>query len=83
MKVVAESQIKSSFKGWGKHVYQLTNGEAWKQSIYKYDYHYAYMPKAKIWQDGSRYYLEVEGMRDMVEVNRASSSDVEEAEKEE
>jgi hypothetical protein len=32
---------------------------------------YAYRPKAKLIRDGSTHYLEVEGMDDMVEVERA------------
>ena len=84
MKLVAESQIKGAFKGWnGNNVFQLVNGQAWKQSHYKYHYHYAYRPKAKIWQDGSTHYLEVEGMSEMVEVRKATSSEVEEAEQDE
>lgn len=82
MKLVVESQIKGAFRGWkgGTNVFQLTNGQAWKQSHYKYQYHYAYQPKAKIWQDGSTYYLEVDGMGEKIEVRKATSSDIEEAE---
>lgn len=84
MELVTEGQISGAFRGWnGKNIYKLTNGQAWKESHYKYSYHYAYMPKAKIWQDGSTYYLEVEGMSEMVEVRRATASDVEEAENDE
>lgn len=36
----------------------------------KYNYHYAYMPRAKVTQDGVCYILEVEGMSDSVEVRK-------------
>ena len=77
MEIVKDSKIRGRFKGWtGRGVYRLANGQVWKQVHYKYSYHYAYAPRAVLWQDGSTYYLEVEGMSDMIEVRRGSSSDL-------
>ncbi len=42
----------------------------WKQVEDRYQFRYAYRPKAKLIRDGSTHYLEVEGMDDMVEVER-------------
>ncbi|VAW19366.1 hypothetical protein MNBD_BACTEROID05-356 [hydrothermal vent metagenome] len=39
-------------------------------SEYKYHYHYAYMPHAKVIQYGGRFILQVEGMDDSVEVRQ-------------
>lgn len=66
-----ESRIVGKFKGWdGDNVYELDNGTKWQQVRYKYRYRYKYRPKAKIWKDGSKYMLEVEGMKEMVQVHR-------------
>ena len=78
MELVTESKIDGAFKGWtGRGAYKLINGQVWKQVQYKYSYRYAYRPKAKIWGDGGRRYLDVEGMADMIEVRRGSSADLE------
>mgnify|MGYP003666511001 FL=1 len=59
---VTESQINGEFNGWeGDTQYQLMNGEVWKQSTYNYDYTYAYMPDAIIYDAGSGYKMKVEG----------------------
>jgi len=59
---VLESQIAGNFNGWaGDTVYELTNGQAWQQSSYEYDYTYAYMPNAVIYAAGGGYKMLVEG----------------------
>jgi hypothetical protein len=75
MRVVTESMIDGNFSGRnGGNYYRLINGEVWQQAHYKYAYKYAYRPRARVFTDGSRYYLEVEGMNEMIEVRRASST---------
>lgn len=49
-------------------ILELSGGRKWRQAEYKYHYHYAYMPRAKIIQEGGRYVLHVEGMGDVVEL---------------
>ena len=84
MELIYDSKIKGAFRGWkGNNIYPLINGMYWKQKNYKYSYHYAYRPKARIWQEGSTKFLEVEGMKEMVAVRRATSSEIEEFENEE
>jgi hypothetical protein len=59
---VIESKINGEFKGWdGETVYELVNGQVWKQSHYKYEYKYAYMPDALIYDPGGGYLMQVEG----------------------
>ncbi|MGW8169866.1 MAG: hypothetical protein ACWGHH_07680 [Sulfurovaceae bacterium] len=72
MGIVEEGQLKGSFKGFKNRdtVFQFYGGRSWKQNEYKYYYHYAYMPYAKVVDNGGRYYLEVEGMNEKVEVKR-------------
>ncbi|TPQ27337.1 hypothetical protein [Methylomonas koyamae] len=59
---VIESQINGEFKGWeGETVYELTNGQVWKQRTYNYEYTYAYMPEVLIYSSGGGYKMQVEG----------------------
>lgn len=59
---VIESRINGEFKGWeGDTIYKLVNGQVWKQSEYKYEYTYAYMPEALVYDPGSGYIMWVDG----------------------
>jgi hypothetical protein len=42
----------------------------WKQVHYKYVYRYSYRPAARIFSDGGRYMLAVDGMENTIEVRR-------------
>ncbi len=56
MQLLAKTQIKGAFKGCNGHsVYRLANGEAWREALYTYTYHYAYNPQAKLLRDRSTY----------------------------
>jgi len=70
--VIEDGQIKGSFKGFYNMdtFFEFHSGGKWRQKEYKYYYHYAYMPRAKIVDRNGRYYLEVDGMNDCVEVVR-------------
>jgi len=73
MDVVIEAEIKGGFRGWKLgNVFVLNKGyhKKWKQVEDRYQFRSAYRPKAKLIRDGSTHYLEVEGMHDMVEVER-------------
>ncbi len=73
MELKKKTKINGEFNGWeGESVYELLDGSKWQQAKYKYKYKYKYMPNVKLWKDGSRYYLEVEGMSDKIEVQRVS-----------
>ncbi len=73
--IVTEGQLKGSFKGFKNRetIFEFSSGlhRKWRQAEYKYLYHYAYMPRAKVIQKGGRYELHVEGLSDSVEVQRA------------
>ena len=57
-----ESKIVNDFKGWsGDTVFELQNGQIWKQDKYRYKYFYAYRPKATIVKVGSKYVMTVKG----------------------
>lgn len=68
---VIESQIDDDFEGYDEgNLYELSNGQIWKQVNYNYDYSYSYRPEVIIYKEGSRYYMQVEDMDDAVEVVR-------------
>lgn len=74
MEVVVEGRIKGMFHGWGKgKVFVLSKGfhKRWEQIEDRDQFSSTYQPKAKLWRDGAKHYLEVEGMSEMVEVQRA------------
>jgi hypothetical protein len=57
-----ESRIVNEFKGWsGDTIFELQNGQIWKQDKYKYKYFYAYRPKATIIKVGSKFIMTVKG----------------------
>lgn len=76
MDIYKKSRISGKFTGWksGK-VFKLETGQYWKQTKSKYKYKYKYRPKAVIWKDGSKYFLEVEGMTDKISVRKTSLGD--------
>ena len=56
------SKIINDFKGWsGNSIFELQNGQIWKQDKYKYKYFYAYRPTATIVKIGSRHIMTVKG----------------------
>lgn len=71
--VVEEGQLKGAFKGFKNRdtEFQFHGGKRWRQNEHKYLYHYAYMPRAKVVQDGGRHRLHVDGVDESVEVRRA------------
>lgn len=59
---VIESSIHGAFKGWDGHsTYELTNGQVWEQTAYKYEYKYAYRPNVLLYDPGGGYIMQVEG----------------------
>lgn len=71
MELKYDTRINGEFKGWhGDAVFELANGTKWKQAKYKYKYKYKYRPKAKIWKDAGRHYLEVDCMSERIQVRR-------------
>ena len=73
MDLVIESRIEGECDGFkGDRVFELVNGQKWQQAVYKYKYRYRYRPTAKIWRDGGCYFVELEGMDEMIQVRRLS-----------
>jgi hypothetical protein len=60
---VIKSKIESDFDGFNYgNIYELTNGQYWKQVDYTYKYSYKYRPDVMIYKDGLYYYMNVEGI---------------------
>jgi len=71
MNLYTNKKIVSDFKGWNENaIFELSDGSRWQQKKYKYKYKYKYRPNAKIWKNGSHYYLEVDCMNEQIEVIR-------------
>jgi hypothetical protein len=72
MRLVQKGKLAAEFNGWDADaVFEFTNGNKWQQAKYKYRYKYKYRPNAQVWADGSKFWIEVEGMPEMVQVRRA------------
>ena len=72
MRIIEESQIQNDFNGFEneKTIFEMQSGSKWQQDEYKYNYHYAHMPKAKIIEESGNYYLQVDGINDKVLVKK-------------
>jgi len=72
MSVVEDGQLKGAFKGFKNRdtIFEFHAGGKWRQNEYRYLYHYAYMPSAKVVDEGGRNLLYVDGVDEPVEVKR-------------
>ena len=69
MELICESRIDGEFEGWDEgRIHVLLNGTKWEQEEYRVINRTAFNPRAKVWRDGARRYLEVEGMNEKVRV---------------
>lgn len=60
---VVKSKIKDTFNGFNNgNLYELDNGQIWKQTDYTYKYSYKYRPDVIIYKDGSKYKMKVDGV---------------------
>jgi hypothetical protein len=67
--LVYDGEIAGEFKGWtGETLYELRNGQMWQQSSYKYEYKYAYMPNALVYEVNGGFKMSVAGT--MADVKR-------------
>ena len=74
MNIVIETRIDGIFLGWQRNVtYTLQDGTRWTLAplVNLHEPREDGHPMAKLWQDGSKFYLEVQTMGDAAEVVRA------------
>lgn len=73
-RLIRQSQIDGDFEGFDDEmIFTLEDGTHWYQSSYKYAYHYAYCPRAKIYEKGSTRIIVVDGFNDYAEVQETSA----------
>jgi hypothetical protein len=70
--VIHKGMIKGKFMGFknSSTKFVFTDGQVWMQNENKFLHHYAYNPEAQIFEKEGRYYLEVKGISETVEVRR-------------
>jgi hypothetical protein len=73
-RLIIDSQIDGDFEGFNdEQVFILMDGTYWYQRGYKYNYHYSYCPRAKIYQKGIEKIIVVDGLSDYAEVQETSA----------
>lgn len=59
---VYQGTITNEFRGWsGETIFELDNGQIWKQAEYAYHYSYSLRPHALVYMSRSGYKIKVEG----------------------
>lgn len=67
------SRIASEFYGYDQYnIYELSNGTIWIQTNYYYKYRYKYRPEVSIYKNGTKYYMNVDGMDKSISVEPIS-----------
>lgn len=67
MKLLHDSQLTGEFRGWdGSTVFELADGTRWQQRAAGVLQAYRYKPPVKIWQSEQDFYLQVDGMDDLL-----------------
>ncbi len=57
-------KVMNDFRGWsGDTIFELENGEWWKQDEYEFKYFYSYRPEVLIAKVGDSHFLNVKGRR--------------------
>ncbi|MDP0492513.1 MAG: hypothetical protein Q7Q71_15815 [Verrucomicrobiota bacterium JB023] len=69
---VIETRINGDFEGWdGDTIFQLENGQIWKQSEFDFTFHYRYRPKVLIYKSKyGGYKMKVEGVNKSIGVRQ-------------
>lgn len=72
MDIIEDGQLDGEFNGFEdeKVTFEFSNGNKYQQDEYKYNYHYAYRPDAKVIDTNGSLYLEVDGMSEKVRVKQ-------------
>lgn len=68
---VIESRIDGEFEGWeGETIFKLTNGQIWQQTDFQIQIAIKLMPKVLIYNTGSNFKMQVEGIEKSITVIR-------------
>lgn len=71
MHLVTESELDGTCHGWdGSTVFRLENGQTWRQSAVRCRKVRLCCPAVRVWRLGERHWLELEGVPEIVPVER-------------
>jgi hypothetical protein len=71
--IIEEGPLKGVIKGFRNKetVFEFLGGNRWIQAVYRKNCHDAFMPHAVIKDIGGRFYIEIDGIGDRIEVRKA------------
>lgn len=70
-RLIVKTRLVGHFQGFETDQFlELQNGETWQQDAVKHRYAYKYRPKATLWQESRQYYMDIEGMHELIQVHR-------------
>lgn len=71
MQLIAQEELDEPCHGWdGETVFRLRNGEVWQQAAHRQHRFFQERPLVRIWKHGNRHLLEMQGIREVLPVNR-------------
>lgn len=66
-----ETKLVGDFDGYEHdNYYVMTNGQIWRQTDFHFDFHFAFRPDATIFRKNGAWFLHVEDMDSVVQVER-------------
>ncbi len=73
--IIEEGYLKGVVTGFKNKntVFEFSKGNSWIQTEYRKNCHDAFMPHARIRDIEGRYFIEIDGINDKVEVKRAEA----------
>jgi hypothetical protein len=70
-RLIVKTRLAGHFQGFETDQFlELQNGETWQQDAVKKRYAYRYRPRATLWQEARHYYMDIEGMHELIQVHR-------------
>ena len=76
-RLISKSRVIGHFQGFETdQLLALQNGDTWRQDAVKTRYAYRYRPRACIWQEAKHFYMDIEGMHELIQVHRVPAAAV-------
>jgi hypothetical protein len=73
-RLIIKTRLNGHFQGFETdQVFHLQNGETWQQDAVKRRYAYRYRPKATVWHQAGTFFMDIEGMHELVRVHRVDN----------
>ena len=72
-RLISKSRVMGHFQGFDTdQLLPLQNGDTWQQDAVKKRYVYRYRPKAAVWEEAKHFYMDIEGMHELIQVHRVA-----------